>query len=145
MSSQSSGTAAGAPPHPHRTPQAAPRLRSARRWPLALRRTMASDNDELQPIVLPQITAYGTEDRTRSELELACSLCDLQGADPLAYLHGQGNIIPGLEKALAAIGGAPMVCENRLAETPPVPARANSSALMLPVSNASLRHVNDPL
>ncbi|MGW2471935.1 YihY/virulence factor BrkB family protein [Streptomyces sp. NPDC001665] len=42
MSSQSSGTAAGAPPHPHRTPQTAPRLRSVRRWPLALRRTPVS-------------------------------------------------------------------------------------------------------
>jgi ATP-dependent Clp protease ATP-binding subunit ClpC len=40
---------------------------------LALRRAMASENDELQPIVLPQITAYGTEERTRSELELALS------------------------------------------------------------------------
>jgi hypothetical protein len=40
---------------------------------LALRRSMASDNDELQPIVLPQVTAYGTEERTRSELELALS------------------------------------------------------------------------
>jgi hypothetical protein len=31
----------------------------------------------------------------------------------------------------AAIGGAPMVCENRLAERPPAPARANSSALAM--------------
>src|SRR5690349_24608364 len=37
VSSQSSGTAAGAPPHPRRTPQTAPG--GARRWPLALRRT----------------------------------------------------------------------------------------------------------
>ena len=39
----------------------------------ALRRSMASDNDELQPIVLPHVTAYGTEEQTRSELELALS------------------------------------------------------------------------
>ena len=31
----------------------------------------------------------------------------------------------------AAIGGAPMVCENRLADRPPAPARANSSALWI--------------
>jgi hypothetical protein len=40
---------------------------------LALRRNMASDHDELAPIVLPQATAYGTEERTRTELELALS------------------------------------------------------------------------
>ncbi|HEY5946971.1 MAG TPA: hypothetical protein VIV40_15815, partial [Kofleriaceae bacterium] len=40
---------------------------------LVLRRNMASDHDELSPIVLPQATAYGTEERTRTELELALS------------------------------------------------------------------------
>src|SRR4051794_40779102 len=34
---------------------------------------MASDHDELSPIVLPIATAYGTEERTRTELELALS------------------------------------------------------------------------
>ena len=28
------------------------------------------------------------------------------GADPLAYLHGQGNIVAGLEKALEGRGSA---------------------------------------
>ncbi|OKJ78064.1 YihY/virulence factor BrkB family protein [Streptomyces sp. CB02460] len=44
MSSQSSGTAAGAPPHPRRTPRTAPGPTPgrARRWPLALRRTPVS-------------------------------------------------------------------------------------------------------
>ena len=40
---------------------------------LALRRRMASDYDELAPIVAPHVTAYGTEDRTRTELSLALS------------------------------------------------------------------------
>ncbi|NVB85729.1 MAG: ATP-dependent Clp protease ATP-binding subunit [Kofleriaceae bacterium] len=40
---------------------------------LALRRTMASDYAELSPIVAPQVTAYGSEDWTRTELSLALS------------------------------------------------------------------------
>jgi hypothetical protein len=40
---------------------------------LALRRVLASDHHELAPIVSPQLTAYGSEQRTRSELELALS------------------------------------------------------------------------
>ena len=30
------------------------------------------------------------------------------GGDPLAYIHGQGNIVPGFEQALgAAVGSSP--------------------------------------
>ena len=40
---------------------------------LAVRRALASEHDELAPVVAPQLTTYGTEERTRSELELALS------------------------------------------------------------------------
>jgi ATP-dependent Clp protease ATP-binding subunit ClpC len=40
---------------------------------LALRRALASEHDELSPIVSPQLAAYGTEERTRNELQLALS------------------------------------------------------------------------
>ena len=40
---------------------------------LALRRALPSDHDELQPVVTPQFTSYGSEERTRNELELALS------------------------------------------------------------------------
>ncbi|HEY5952028.1 MAG TPA: hypothetical protein VIV40_41310, partial [Kofleriaceae bacterium] len=40
---------------------------------LALRRAMASEHDELAPIVSPALTTYGSEERTRTELELALS------------------------------------------------------------------------
>ena len=40
---------------------------------LALRRAMASDYDELSPVAASTVTAYGEEDRTRAELELALS------------------------------------------------------------------------
>jgi ATP-dependent Clp protease ATP-binding subunit ClpC len=40
---------------------------------LALRRALASEHDELAPIVSPVLTTYGTEERTRTELELALS------------------------------------------------------------------------
>ena len=40
---------------------------------LALRRAMASEHDELAPLVSPVLTTYGEEDRTRTELELALS------------------------------------------------------------------------
>jgi ATP-dependent Clp protease ATP-binding subunit ClpC len=40
---------------------------------LALRRAMASEYDELSPLVSPALTTYGEEDRTRTELELALS------------------------------------------------------------------------
>jgi ATP-dependent Clp protease ATP-binding subunit ClpC len=40
---------------------------------LALRRALASEHDELAPVVSSQLAAYGTEERTRAELELALS------------------------------------------------------------------------
>jgi len=40
---------------------------------LAYRRVLASDYDELAPLVLPALTTYGSEDRTRTELSLALS------------------------------------------------------------------------
>jgi ATP-dependent Clp protease ATP-binding subunit ClpC len=40
---------------------------------LAFRRVMASDYDELAPLVTPQLLSYGSEDRTRTELSLALS------------------------------------------------------------------------
>ena len=40
---------------------------------LALRRELASDNNELSPVIAPQITSYGPEDRTAVELALALS------------------------------------------------------------------------
>ena len=40
---------------------------------LAVRRAMASEHDELAPIAAPAVCAYGGEDKTRSELELALS------------------------------------------------------------------------
>ncbi|MEO8705895.1 MAG: AAA family ATPase [Kofleriaceae bacterium] len=40
---------------------------------LALRRTLASEHCELAPVVAPQVTSYGTEDRTALELALALS------------------------------------------------------------------------
>jgi len=40
---------------------------------LALRRTLASEYDELSPIALPQLTAYGSDENARAQLELALS------------------------------------------------------------------------
>ena len=40
---------------------------------LAYRRVLASEYDELAPLVLPTMTSYGSEDRTRTELSLALS------------------------------------------------------------------------
>jgi hypothetical protein len=40
---------------------------------LAFRRVMASEYDELSPIAKPQLLAYGSEDRTRTELALVLS------------------------------------------------------------------------
>ena len=40
---------------------------------LAVRRALASEHDELGPVAAPGVVAYGTEARTRDELELALS------------------------------------------------------------------------
>jgi ATP-dependent Clp protease ATP-binding subunit ClpC len=40
---------------------------------LAFRRVMASEYDELSPIATPQLLAYGSEDRTRTEMSLVLS------------------------------------------------------------------------
>ncbi len=40
---------------------------------LALRRELPSDHHELSPVAAPQVTSYGPEDRTRTELALALS------------------------------------------------------------------------
>ena len=40
---------------------------------LAVRRSLASEHEEMAPIASPQVCAYGSEDKARGELELALS------------------------------------------------------------------------
>ena len=92
---------------------------------LALRRTMASDHDELSPLVIPQATAYGTEERTRTELELALSELPDEGrpATVARLMFPDGVRLEHVEVELARTD-----LEGRLAK----PTRATVPVIVVP-------------